>query len=189
MEPADLIAAARNGEPGALDRLVAHCERDLESYIDRHLGARLRRRHDVADIRQEATMAAVAALGVLPAAATVDDFRRMLLRNARWILAGRGRRKDRVEGESAAPTPPSQLAVAPGDTRSGSITRADELAWMHRLVDRLDPRYAAVIELRLEGLPFAEVARRLDESEENVKKRFQRAVVALRRYAGCDDPR
>jgi RNA polymerase sigma-70 factor (ECF subfamily) len=75
--------------------------------------------------------------------------------------------------------------VAPGSSPSGQAARREQAVLLADALDRLPEHYREVIVLRhLEGLPFAEVARRLGRSEDGVQKIWVRALAGLRLALG-----
>lgn len=172
-----LLEAARAGDPAARDRLAALVAPELRGFTDRHMGARLKRHLSISDVCQDVIVQALDALPALRPEATLDDFRRVLFQRARWLLLDRGRGAQRHAGESVAPDADSPQEQG---TRTGLVTRGDELRHLRALVERLDPRYGDVIALRIEGRRFAEIAVAQNDTESNVRKRYQRAVAALR---------
>jgi len=105
----------------------------------------------------------------LPDGFTQDQFRGRLFKNAQWVIATHGKAAKRFLGESNADGGETvERAVVPPSV--GTVTHADEIRWVRELADRLGPRYGDVIRLRLEGLTFEEVARRLDEKVDTVRK-------------------
>jgi RNA polymerase sigma factor (sigma-70 family) len=50
---------------------------------------------------------------------------------------------------------------------------------MRSLLDRLDPKYADVVRLRLDGVSFAEIAERLGVEEATVRQRLSRVLRTL----------
>ena len=51
---------------------------------------------------------------------------------------------------------------------------------MRALLGRLEPKYADVVRLRLEGLAFADIAARLGTREDTARQRFARVMRVLR---------
>lgn len=181
MEP--ILERARAGDRDARETLAAATAAELRAFVERSMGERLRRQISAEDICQDAFVQALDAIHALNPDATLADFLRLLLRNARWIVIDRGRYGRRFAGESVSPARSESVAQPVGsDTRAGEVTHADDVRWMHALIDRLDPRFGAVIAGRLAGKGFSEIAAETGDSEANVRKRFQRAVSALKQF-------
>lgn len=179
MDP--LLERARAGDRTAWSELAVATSDELRKFVERGMGERLKRRVAPDDLCQEALLQALGAIPALRADATIDDFRRLLLRNANWVVMDRGRRDKKLVGESVSPVEPGAVAQGTSpETRAGPVTRADDLRWMHSLVARLDSRFGQVIAARLAGKDFPEIALELGASEANVRKRYQRAVAALK---------
>jgi RNA polymerase sigma factor (sigma-70 family) len=175
-----LLERAGEGDRAARAELVEQHSAELRRYVDRKMGSQLRRHVTADDICQDALMQAFGAIPALRAEATLDDFRRVLLKNAHWILLDRGRGGRRFAGESAAPASLGALGASGAHSRSGAVTRGDDLRLVNALIERLGPKYGAVVSGRLAGKEFAEIAAELGETEMNVRKRHQRAVAMLK---------
>lgn len=187
MDP--LLERARAGDRGAWNELAAATASDLRAYLDRSMGERLRRTIALEDLCQDALMQALDAIPALRPDATLEDFRRLLLKNARWIVLDRGRRGGRFAGESVSPVEPGRVeADPPPESRGGAVTHADELRFLRAMIERLDPRYGRILARRMAGAGFAEIALELGETEANVRKRFQRAVTSLKQYVAARAP-
>lgn len=181
LEP--ILEKARAGDRDARNALAAATAAELRAFVDRSMGERLRRQISAEDICQDAFVQALDAIHALNPDATQADFLKLLLRNARWIVIDRGRYSRRFAGESVSPARSDAIAQPIGsDTRAGEVTRADDMRWMHALIERLDPRFGTVIAGRLAGKGFSEIAAETGDSEANVRKRFQRAVAALKQF-------
>ena len=75
--------------------------------------------------------------------------------------------------------------VAPQSTPSQQAARREQAVLLADALERLPPEYREVIIAHhLQGLPFPEVARRMDRSVEGVKKLWTRALARLRRSLG-----
>lgn len=173
-----LLRAAIGGDEAARTALVAANAARLQRYLDRRSGARLRREVSSADLLQEVFLRVFAALRAMPEDATAETFRRWLYRHADWVLQNHGRAAQRHHGESAGDTPP---AAAPAPHASaGVVTTADEVAWLRALLQKLPAKYADVVRLRLEGLPFEAIGQRLGLDEAAARQRFARVLQTLR---------
>jgi RNA polymerase sigma-70 factor (ECF subfamily) len=70
---------------------------------------------------------------------------------------------------------------------SQRAARREEAVLLANALKRLPPDYGEVIVLRhLEGLPFADVARRMGRSVDSVEKLWIRALARLRRLLGAE---
>ncbi len=61
------------------------------------------------------------------------------------------------------------------------MTRADQVRWLTALCDRLTPAYREVVQRRLAGQAFGQIATELETPIETVRKRFYRAYSELQR--------
>lgn len=180
----DQIAA---GEPGAVDRLLAHHREDLRRFVELRLDRGVRARVDPSDVVQQAQLDVARRLPEYLAGRPVPfhlwarQFAYQRVLNAR-----RDHRADRrdVRRETAEPDQ-SSVALArsilcPGPSPS-------EVAVARELADRA----AAAIEIlpeadreilllrHTEGLPFDEVAVLLGIDPATARKRFGRALCKL----------
>lgn len=167
------------GEAAAQSALIERHKADLRRYVDRRMGNRLTRNLSSADICQDVFLRVFRSLHDLPEDATEELFRARLFRNARWVIANHISQVTRIQGESAIGEPAN-----PPDPRSlrvdGSVTTDDESRWLGALIDRLGPTYGELIRMRMQGLPFAQIAERCGATEATVRQRFSRALRELR---------
>jgi RNA polymerase sigma factor (sigma-70 family) len=173
-----ILQHARDGDPAAWQVLVDQHSTLLRRYLDRRMGPQLRRTCSSGDLVQEVLTRMLHALRAAPADATLQTFRRWLLQHADWVLASRGHGARRHFGESVAGVIDGSLADRSPAT-TGPVTHADQVAWMRSLLDRLDPKYADVVRLRLDGVSFAEIAERLGVEEATVRQRLSRVLRTL----------
>ena len=180
----ELLRRAREGSASAHGELFDRFRPRVERFIQRHRGKHVGRCVSVSDLCQESYLGTRRGLEALPEEATLDDFQRMLFRNARWVIQTHARKHREFEGESASETPVSQAVRGRGSSETrGEVTKADERAWLERCIEALDPRFAAVVRLRMEGLRFGAIGDALGIGEDAVRKRFLRASVELERRA------
>lgn len=179
----DLLQRARAGDPDAWRELVAQHSARLRRYLRRRMGAHLHRACSAGDLEQEVLLRVFRGLPAAPADASVRLFRRWLYRHADWVLSSRGLAARRFQGESAGGT---AEPVEHPESETGAVTRQDQVAWLQRLIDRLAPRFAEVVRLRLEGRSFADVAQRLGIDEAAARQRFARVLHVLREAAPQD---
>jgi RNA polymerase sigma-70 factor (ECF subfamily) len=172
----DLIQTARAGHSGAVDALVRRFEPVALGFAQRAMGARVRRFVDPEAVAQAALQEVFLALERLPEGCDEEELRRRLHRCVRSRVLQDVRRNRAHVGESQAPED-----AGPWRTQ-GTVTRADERAWVRRLVLELPEPYAEVVQLcALEELSFVEAGRRLGLEADTVRKRYQRASALLRR--------
>ncbi len=174
-----LLQRALAGDEDARRDLVQTNAAGLRRYLERRMGSRLRRTASAADLQQEVFLRVFAALPALPADATQRTFRRWLFRHANWVLANHGLAARNEVGESAAAAGAAEAHADSADTSTGDVTRADQVSWLHALLDRLEPKYREVVRMRAAGQSFAAIAARLGVEEATVRQRFSRVVRAL----------
>lgn len=172
-----LLANAVRGDSSARDELVRRHAAELSRFVERQLGARMRRQVSIADVCQETFAVVLRSLDSLPEGATNDMFRARLFKNTEWVIAQFARRGRRFEGESQAPR---HETPASAGTETGPVTRAEEIDRLRRLAERLPENYRAVVLLRLEGKSFAEIGLAVGLDEALARKRYERAYHRLR---------
>ena len=178
MDP--LLEQAARNEGDARDQLVRQFSDRLRLFIERDLGARVRREVSGSDLVQDVFLEVFRSLHSMPEGSTLETFWGRLRRNASWIIARRAKRSaDFGNVQRADP--------AAEEETTGEVTRGDELRMLRELIARLDPKYGDVVRLRLEGKRFAEIGTQLHEREDTVRKRFERAYAALERLVKRPD--
>jgi len=184
MDP--LLQRACAGDEAAWRDLIGAHQQALQRYLDRRMGARLRRGCSASDLMQEVCLRVFRALRSAPADATERTFRRWLYRHADWVLAERGHAARRHEGESVAGARGGDLPARERSTGDGEVTHRDQVAWLRALLDRLAPKYGDVVRLRLEGLSFAAIGARLGLQEATVRQRLSRVLRTLTELPPAD---
>jgi RNA polymerase sigma-70 factor, ECF subfamily len=195
-ERAELVRGARQGDRAALGRLLERYNAYLTVLARLQIGRRLQGKVDPADLVQEAFLEAhrnfplfrgeteaefAAWLRQILAGRLANLVRRFLGTKARDVrleqdLALELDASSHALGQAlaAAQSSPSQQA----SRREQSVQLADALA-------KLPENYREVIVLRhVEGLPFADVARRMDRTVDSVEKLWIRALGRLRAMLG-----
>lgn len=175
-----LIRAAQGGDEGALDELyVRTCDR-LEAYVNRISGARLLRHVVSEDVLQDTYVRVFRVLDSLRPEANVEDFWRILRRNALWVVRNQGARHGGKQGESALGAgSPADLADGSGD-RTGTVTRRDEASWLQSQLDEIDSGHGEVVRRRMKQEAFNDIALQVGISEEAARQRYSRAIRDLR---------
>ena len=103
---------------------------------------------------------------------------------ARWRLGDRGQERRRRIGI----TDFSDELPASSQTRTGVVTRADDLRRLRSLIDGLPDHYAAVLQAcDIEGRGLSEVAEELGIAPETAKKRRTRARQMIMHAASRRD--
>jgi RNA polymerase sigma-70 factor (ECF subfamily) len=194
----EYLARALEGDVDARAELLQrHVER-LRAFVRPRLGARLRARETSQDVVQSVLREAWVGFDRLPAAGVGEldrsGFRRWLLRAADRKLKSRGRFWSRLRRSSAREEPGAgeridELAAAGLATPSLALAAREELERIERAFARLPEDWREVLVLvRLEGLPHAEVARRLGRSESATRTLLSRALARLATELERDGP-
>lgn len=171
-----ILQRASDGDDQAQRELVDSNAAALRRYLDRRMGNQLRRAVSAADLSQEVFTRVFLAMSSMPDGADQRTFRRWLYRNADWVLSNHGHAARRLQGESAVIS--SYQHAQPGGTH-GDVTMRDEAAWLRALLRRLEPKYADVVKLRLDGLSFADIGTRLGITEVTARQRHGRILRIL----------
>lgn len=162
----------------------------LRTYVRRRLGPRMRTKEESLDLVQSVCREALGDLSRFEDRGA-GSFRRWLLARAENKIRDRGRfwRRDRRDPDrevSLAARPRDTAAAELGDQLADPSTPAqaaaarEELARFERAFSDLPEHYRHVIVLqKLEGLPHAEVARRLERSPAATRTLLCRALARL----------
>ncbi len=190
-----LVTAARTGDATAHSEICRQVQPQLNRMANQQLDQQLRRKLNPSDIVQ-ATMARMVQ--------GFEDFRgtssaefygwlNTILRNevhtTRRNLQ-RDRRDIRREQEPNLSTDYAAGTVADNQqTPEQAVQRNETLTRFRQVIQRLPDDYAEVIELRsIQELTFAEVAARMNRSEDAASKLWGRALVKLQQeLARVDD--
>jgi len=159
------------------------------------ISPKLARKFDASDAAQEAIVKVAREQSGLPSQAMnpanpTVDVRTQLWRALRDVIRNAVRRFRRarrttirevgLEEEASY----ARLAAAIGRSASG-LKRIDDRDQLNNALAKLDEKQRDILLLRGERqLEFSEIAVRLGLSEENVKKRYQRAIKELKRILG-----
>jgi RNA polymerase sigma-70 factor (ECF subfamily) len=187
-EPAfrDLIGRVRAGDAAAAEELVRHYEPVLRRMVHvRLVGARLRRLFDTSDICQSvmASFFVRVALGQYQLHKPADLLK-LLATMARNRVIDKARRHNLDQAVLKAKLP-EQAQVAPGTSPGQQLALRELIEEAHR---RLAPDERRVLELRQQGLEWAEIAAQVGGSPEALRKRFSRAVALVTQQLGLDEP-
>ncbi len=186
-EPAfqDLMGRVRAGDAAAAEALVRSYEPVLRRMVRvRLVGARLCRLFDSGDICQSvlASFFVRAALGQYDLR-KADDLLRLLATMARNKVAGKRRRPGLdLHVWVAGLTEEAHASPDPGPVQQAALR--DLVEEVRR---RLSPGERRVLELRQQGLEWAEVAAQVGGSAEALRKRFARAVDLVAQELKLDE--
>jgi RNA polymerase sigma-70 factor (ECF subfamily) len=175
----------RAGDAAAAEELVRDYEPVLRRMVRvRLVDARLRRLFDASDICQSvlASFFVRAALGQYDLHKPADLLK-LLATMARNKIIDKARRPDVGERIPEADLPEqAQVASQPSPSQQVALQELVEKARR-----RLGPDDRRVLELRHQGLEWAEVATQLGGSPEALRKRFSRAVALVTQELGLDE--
>lgn len=195
-DPHTLIEQARGGDEAALGRLLESYANYLTLLARVQIGRRLQGKVDPADVVQETFLEAhrqitrfrgvsegelTAWLRKILAGQIALTFRRFLGTKGRDV---------KLERELAVSIDQSSRVMDAGmlasySTPSQHAARREQAVILADALDKLPADYREVIVLRhLEALPFAEVAARMNKTEDSVQKLWVRALASLRGTLG-----
>lgn len=184
-EFSELLRRVRRGDRTAVAELCEVYRGTVEHAARRELGTGLRSRYDTVDITQSVFGDMIRELPRFEDRGEAA-FQRWLLAKVRHKLCSKARRQSLKGGgrREARLTTEAGSLVEDGDAPPYDVAAArDDGRRLGHLLGTLDPDTRAVIGLYVdEGLPWAEVARRLGLSNPNAARmRYVRAVETLRR--------
>jgi RNA polymerase sigma-70 factor (ECF subfamily) len=189
-DAAQWLTSARAGSNDALGCLLEACRPYLLGIAGEELEPDLQAKGGASDIVQQTFMEAQRDFGGFHGR-TVEELRawlrQLLLHNMtdftrrfRTVAKREVGREVALAADSASGSPGRSIPI---DTPSpsGRAMAHEQLAALQRALERLPDDYRQVITWRyLEELPFEEIARRLERSENAVRKLWLRAVERLR---------
>jgi RNA polymerase sigma-70 factor (ECF subfamily) len=194
--PEQLLQRARTGDGQALGQLLDLYRNYLTLLTRLQISRRLQSKVDAADLVQETFLKAYRSFGQFRGDSEgelMGWLRQILAANVanlvRHYYGTRGR-DVRLECELADELERSSQAceLGPAAQQSSPSQRAarrEEAVLLADALAQLPADYGEVIVLRhLQGLPFAEVARRMGRSVDSVEKLWVRALARLRRLLG-----
>jgi RNA polymerase sigma-70 factor (ECF subfamily) len=195
-DPGHLIRLAQAGDAAALGRLLELYRSYLTLLARVQISRRLQSKVDPADLVQDTFLKAHRHFEQFRGGTEAELaawLRQILALNVanlvRHYFGTRGR-DVRLERELADELARSSQAWGLGlaarqSSPSQRAARREEAVLLADALGRLSPDYGEVLFLRhLEGLPFAEVARRMGRSVDSVEKLWVRALAQLRRLLG-----
>ena len=175
------LRSAISGDSSARSHLFSLVQPKIQMYLEQQSGLSLRRKIQVDDMCQDVFLRALRVLENLPETASTQDFINLVLKNAQWTILDAVKKNENFKGESNVPGGLVSIPIDP-DVVGGEalVIEREESEWLHALIERLDEIYASVLWLKLDGLETAEIADRLSITPAVVRKRYQRAIEALR---------
>jgi RNA polymerase sigma-70 factor (ECF subfamily) len=186
----DLLARARAGQPGELDRLFAACRNYLRLLAQTQIEGRLRAKADASDLVQETLLEAYRDFAQFRGGTEQEWLawlRQILSHNvAHFVRHYRATEKRQLAREmalavdGAGSTLPGPQPVDPGESPSQQLLRKERELLLADALVQLPPDDREVICLRnLQRLPFEDVARRMSRSRPAVQMLWMRAVRKL----------
>jgi len=201
-EPADpLIERVRTGDVTALTQFLESRRPQLLAYIDRRLGAALRRKVEAEDIYQETSADAVRSLAEMDLSQR-DPFgwlcqvaeRRIIDAHRRYVASQKRAAGRELSIEGGGPSGDDSEYAGIAQLLAASMTTASQAfsrnVREHRLLEALaqmPEEQREALRLRyLEGLPSKEVAQRLGKTDGAVRVMLTRAMSKLQQLLGPD---
>jgi RNA polymerase sigma-70 factor (ECF subfamily) len=195
-ETQTLLQKAQGGDEAALELLLVVARKYLSRLARDQIGQRLQGKADASDLVQEALLEAHLHFSQFRGT-TEGEFGAWLRSILAGLVAnhvrrflGTKQRDARLEQSIAVEITNSscvfnrQLAAAIG-TPSQEAVRHEESLQLVTALESLPEHYRQVIVLRhLDGLPFAQVAERMERSVDSVEKLWVRALARLRELLG-----
>ena len=181
----EFLRRIRAGDQQAAAELVRRYEPLIRRVVRQRLeDQRLCRLFDSMDVCQSvlASFFVRAALGQYELR-NPDDLLKLLATMARNKVVDRTRRAD-VDRRVPEEALPEEAQVAPGASPSQQVALHDLVEEARR---RLSPDERRVLELRQQGLEWAEVAAQVGGSPEALRKRFTRAVEQVAEQMRLDE--
>lgn len=183
------LAEARAGEVTALGEALEACRTYLLHVAEHELDANLRAKGGASDIVQQTFMEAQQDFSRFSGTSEVELLawlRRMLLNNIsnfrrQWVQAAKRSANREISIHSADSGAQERSWLADGiATPSKQMMAGEQEKSLYAAMDRLPGDYAQVLRLRyVEGLPFEDVASRLNRSANAVRKLWARAIEKL----------
>jgi RNA polymerase sigma-70 factor (ECF subfamily) len=195
-----LIVRIRAGDAEALALYIEAHRRQLLAYVERQLGAALRRKIEAEDIFQEVSADAVRSLGTMDLAERepfswlcqiaerriIDAHRRFF--DAQKRDAGREVALGAGGGSDSQPGGLINLLVASMTTPSQAFSRNAREARVQEAVAQLPEEQREVLRLRyVEGWPTKQIAEHLKKSDVSIRVMLTRTVQKLQEMLGAEE--
>ncbi len=196
-DPEALLNSARRGHAEAQGQLLELYRSYIALLARLEVGRRLQAKVGVSDVVQETFLEAhrdFSQFRGTTEAEFMSWLRQILARNLANLVRrhyGTQRRDIRLERAVEDELLESSRALdhelaASQSSPSGRAARREQVVLLTEALDRLPEHYREVIIMRhFEGLPFHEVAKRMQRSVDSVKKLWLRALPRLRNLLGA----
>lgn len=194
----NLIPRVRQGDREALAEFIEQHRRQLLAYIERQLGAALRRKVEAEDIFQEVSADAVRAQGAIDLSER-DPFswlcqlaeRRIIDAHRRFFDAQkRDAGREVALGSGGSDSQPGgliNLLVASMTSPSQAFSRNAREARVQEAIAQLNQEQREVLRLRyVEGWPTKQIAEQVGKSDVAVRVMLTRSVQKLQEMLGDD---
>ncbi|MEL7499719.1 MAG: sigma-70 family RNA polymerase sigma factor [Planctomycetota bacterium] len=188
-----LVDAARDGDAAAHSEICRQVQGRLNRMANQHLDANLRRKLNPSDIVQATLTRMVQGFHDFRGTSSAEFYGWLntILKNevnSTRRNFQRQRRDIRREHEPG-PESPADEAKPNEQTPDQLVERQELISRFNKVIQRLPPDYAHVIELRsIQELPFDEVAEQMGRSVNAVSKLWKRAIVVLQQeLSNLDD--
>ena len=194
----DWIAAARDGSPEALGRLLEVCRPYLLLVANQQLPDDLQAKAGGSDLVQETFLEAQRGFARFKGTSEAELLawlRKILLNNLATVTRDfRGTQKRRIDREvSLTDTPLAALLKNiedVGDSPSGQAAAHEQDQTLQTALSRLTEQYRHVVQWRnYERLSFEEIGQRIGRSAEAARKLWSRALDQLQQLLDLPDDR
>jgi RNA polymerase sigma-70 factor (subfamily 1) len=199
-EPDDiLVGRVKQKDVAALSEYLVEIRKPLWAFIERQLGAGLRRKIEVDDVFQDVSVEAVRALADADFTAREPFSWLCQIAERRIVDAhrhyfGAQKRDAKREVGLGSPGGDSQhaavidLLVASMTSPTQAFSRKGREARLYEALAALDPLQREALRLRyIEGLSSKDIAARLEKSDGAVRVMLTRSLDRLQRILGPDD--
>ena len=173
----DTYKAARSGDKAAQADLVEEYRPRLQRYIERHMGAQVRRRVEPEDVYQAAVLTFLYRLGRFPEDLVEDELLAFALQITKWRIADVLKGGSREKGESVMPG----ADIEDDQPTTGPVTRRDDRGWTREKIKNLPERYSGVLHCYyVEGKSMHEIATEFGIAADLVRQRLARGRRMLK---------
>ena len=168
---------ARDGDRDARTALVERYRNRLRRFVERRMGAGVRRQVEPEDVVQSTMLTFFDRLAGFPDDLDEAQARAYLFQIAKWRIADIAERAGRERGDSVFP----ESAVAAHVSSAGPVTRHDDVRWTRDQIDGLPKDYAEVMRrFYVDGIRVALIAEELGVARDVVKQRLHRGRNMIR---------
>jgi len=180
-----LLRRAQAGQDSAWNRLVEHHRAELLRFIERRMGAELRRECDPADVFNEAWLRCFRRFQTFEQHRP-GGFRRYLHTAALRVIQDRGPRGGEAAARQAwrercSIEDVGERLAAPEASASSQVRRRDDARLLIDGIESLPSIYREVLTLSfIEGLDTEEISNCLDRKADTVRKQIRRGLERLR---------